>query len=675
MKKRKLWSFALVLALTFSLLAGCAAPKPQEPSTSTALDRTPVAESVAHKRTDDFYAAVNAAVLKEHDVEKMGGSWNWFYDLEEKSYQEQKEIIQNAALSPLNPAQEERISSEYKLGVMYTLAMDQPRRDAEGTAYFDELMKPVLEAGTIGELMDAQAVLQYRYGFDTLLNTEVLALDDNPGEYIAQIRDMNFFLDVKDFEDARDFGDKEIGAENKAYFTDYLARLLTLAGRDNGEKTVEEIYGFIQDIIMSRKEGEYARVSVDELQKQLSNIDLRAYLERIYRTMPAELNIKETASLSRLNSYLTEENLPLLKDYIYLVNLQKFAAYMTSGMEQSKYDMEETYIGGADPINPEKTAVTQVAALLRWDLGKLYAEKNFTPEKKEAVYAMVNEMIAEYETMLQEEEWLSQETRDRAVSKLKAIHLRIGAPEDIDRYLSAYVPEPDKGYLENVMALRREASEKQYDSYGQPVDRTVWQILPQELIPCYYPTDNSINIPVCVLEAPYFDPAAPEAKNLGALGTIIGHEITHAFDDLGSQYDENGDLAGWWTDADRRAFDERAEKIVNYYNNYKTPGIMRQDGRQTLGENIADLGSMSCLTRIVKKKNLSAEQFFESYANIWASTSDALSDAIVSGMDEHAADKVRVNAVLGSCDLFYETYQIKEGDGMYIQPESRVKLW
>ena len=428
-------------------------------------------------------------------------------------------------------------------------------------------------------------------------------------------------------------------------------------------------------IIASRNEGEYKKISVDDLQKQLSNIDLRAYLSKIFRTMPTELSIKETASLTTLNNYLTDGNLPLLKDYVYLMNLQKFAPYMTSEMEKAKFEMEETYIGGTDPLNPEKTAVTQVAALLKWDMGKLYTEKNYTMEKRDAGYTMVEGIIEEYEIMLQEEDWLSQATRDRAISKLKAIHLRIGAPEDIDRYLSVYVPDPGKGYLENVMALRREASEKMYDGYGQPVDRTVWQILPQELTPCYYPTDNSINIPVSVLEAPYFNPAADEAQNLGALGTIVGHEITHAFDDLGSQYDENGDFVNWWTAADRKSFEERAEKIVTYYNNYKTPGIMRQDGRQTLGENIADLGSMRCLTRIVEKKNLSAEQFFESYANAWASTSDALSDAIVSGMDEHAADKVRVNAVLGSCELFYQTYNVKDGDGMYIKPENRVGLW
>lgn len=660
MKKSKLLSLVLALTLTLSVLVGCSTP--EQPDTSTPPSRTPISESVSAKRVDDFYAAVNETVLKEHDAEKTGG-WNWFYDLEDKSYQEQKAIIQAAATAPGNAG-----SSEYKLGTLYTLAVDQARRDAEGVTYFNELMEPVMEASTIGELMDALAVLQYRYGFDTLLNTEVLALDETPGEYTAQIKNMNFGLDVSDFEY------EEAEEENRAYFTDYLARLLTLTGREDGEKAAGDVYEFVKAIVASRNEGEYKKVPVDDLQKQLSNIDLRAYLGKIFRTMPTELNARETSSLSVLNSYLTADHLPLLKDYVYLVNLEKFAPYMTSDMKKAKYEMEETYIGGADPIDPEKTAVTQVAALLKWDIGKLYAEKNYTAEKRDAVYAMVEAMITEYEAMLQED-WLSQETRDRAVSKLKAIRLRIGAPEDITRYLSAYVPDPDKGYLENVMMLRREASEKLYNSYGQPVDRTVWQILPQELTPCYYPTDNSINIPASVLEIPYFDPAASEAQNLGALGTIIGHEITHAFDDLGSQYDENGDFVNWWTAADRKAFEERSERIVTYYNNYKTPGIMRQDGRQTLGENIADLGSMRCLTRIVEKKKLPAEQFFESYANIWASTSDALSDAIVSGMDEHAADKARVNAVLSSCELFYQTYNVKDGDGMYMKPENRVGLW
>lgn len=170
--------------------------------------------------------------------------------------------------------------------------------------------------------------------------------------------------------------------------------------------------------------------------------------------------------------------------------------------------------------------------------------------------------------------------------------------------------------------------ELSFDSFTEKVDRSVWNILPQDMTPCYYPTDNSINIPVAALEEPYFSLQYSDEKNLGAIGTIIGHEVTHAFDDLGSQYDENGDMVDWWTSEDRKAFNDRSEKIVTYYTSYKTPGTMQQDGQQTLGENIADLGSMNCLTRIVEHNGLNAENFFESYANIWASTMDGLSAAI-----------------------------------------------
>lgn len=359
MKKRKLLSLILALTLTLSILAGCSTP--EQPNPSTPPSRIPVSESVPAKRMDDFYAAVNETVLKEHDAEKMGGSWNWFFDLEEKSYQEQKAIIQAAAAAPGQIG-----SSEYKLRTLYTLAMNQEKRDAESIAYFNELMKPVMEAGSIGEMMEALALLQYCYGFDALLNTEVLALDDNPGEYIAQIKDMNFGLDV------RDFADEEAEAENRGYFTDYLARLLTLAGRNDGEKASGEVYDFVKAIIASRNEGEYKKISVDDLQKQLSNIDL--------------------------------------------------CSRSGQGIFGKCHGVASGGIG--------KT--------VRWL-------------------------------------WPAGRSDSLANPSTRA----------------------------NALLL----------SHGQ-----------------------LINIPVSVLEAPYFNPAADEAQNLGALGTIIGHEITHAFDDLGSQY-------------------------------------------------------------------------------------------------------------------------------------------
>lgn len=633
-----------------------------------------VSENVSAKLKDDFYAAVNEGVLNDHKQQgEESGNWNYFYDLIDKAYEEQKQIL-NQSADEAKKGQADKKSSAYKLGMLYLLATDQDGRDKDGITVFDTTMKPVMEAGTVQELMVQAALLQYHYGFDSLLNVEVLALDENPGEYIVQLKEMNFlFL-------REDFTDEEAIEETKYFFESYGSKLLTFAGYSEKEakQRVAKIYDFVNAIAKSEKGSEYKNLSVKELQKELSNINLEQYLGNIFKTKSSEISTREVDSLSRLNGWLTADNLTVLKDYLYITNLHKFAAYLTSDTIKADQEMQEEYIGDTDETNAEKIAVTQVSELLKWDMGKLYTEKNFSEVKKQGIQKIVDDLFAEYKTILQEKDWLSAETKAKALQKLEKIDVRIGLPQDIDRYLSSYTPvlrTEGGSYFSNVLQIRKEQTEKQYDNFGQKVDRTVWNLIPQDMNPCYYPTDNSINIPVAALEAPYFSVTASEEENLGAIGTIIGHEITHAFDDLGSKYDENGDYVDWWSEADRKEFEKRAEKIVTYYNEYKTPDAMQQDGKQTMGENIADLGSMKCLSRIIEKKNLSAEKFFESYANIWASVSNGLSEALVSGMDEHASDKVRVNAVLASCELFYKTYGIKEGDGMYIKPEERVELW
>lgn len=667
---------AVSLLVTFSMIfTGCSAANKEK--VIQLPNNAVMSQSSSVKRTDDYYAAVNEKVLKEHEQGPDGGNWNWFWDLEDKVYEEQKKIIQTAAASMKDSGKNTvQVSSEYKIGALYSMAVDQNRRDAEGIEYFNKLIKSAMEAETVQAFMDELASLQYHYGFQTLLNTEVLARDDNPGEYIVQLNDLDFGVGKEEFEDE----DEEVEEYLAMYFEDYLGSLLKSAGwtEDQAKQVGRNVLAFVKEIARSQRKGDYTKISIDELQDVLKNLDLKQYLGKIYQTIPMEIYAKETGSLTKLNEYLTTENLPLLKDYVYTINLNRLVPYLTSDMIKAKQKMEEDDIGDAETADVEKTAVKQTSELLKWDMGKLYTEQYFDTRKKEQTQKLVEELLDEYKTMIQEETWLTQNTKNKALKKLEHINIRIGSPEDISRYLSEYVPVSRKDggtYLSNVLLLRGETSQKQFDKYGQKVDRSVWNILPQELVPCYYPTDNSINIPVIALNTPYFSVSASEEENLGGIGTIIGHEITHAFDDLGSQYDENGDFVNWWTNGDRQAFEEKAEKIISYYDNYKTSGIMRQDGKQTLGENIADLGAMHCLSRIVEKKGLSAEKFFESYANAWASTSDDFSAAIVSGMDEHAADKVRVNAVLASCELFYKTYGIKEDDGMYIKPEERVELW
>lgn len=665
MKNKKVLILALTLAMGISLLAGCAGIANSSGSSSTTDSRAVISsdmESVEPPKEqkpglkDDYYAVINEKLLNEHKDE----TWNHFYDLIDKAYEDQKSIIQSAAECT------DKSSSEYKLSTLYLKAINNPKNSSD---YYDRLFAPVMNADNLSAFLTELSKLQYEYGIDGIINTEVIAPDEDPANYAVYMKSLNYFLDAFDYQDGEEY--EEAANENKEYFTELMRGLLKLSGK---ETAIDNVYEFVKSVALSEDSGVYKPVKLEELQKSLTNLDLTAYLGNIYKKVPAEVMAKDTAAYKKLNEYITEDNLEMLKNYVYMINLNKYVKYLGSDYVTFSNKMEETYIGDVEKIDFEKLAVKQVSELLKWDMGKLYTEKNFSEEKKQAVQKIVDEILAEYKEMLSAEDWLNDETKSKAIKKLENIKVRIGMPDNIEKYLSGYQPS-DECYFADVMSIKGASAKKQFDRFTEKVDRNVWNVLPQDMTPCYYPTDNSINIPIVALEEPYFSLEYSDEKNLGAIGTIIGHEVTHAFDDLGSQYDENGDMVDWWTSEDRKAFNDRAEKIVTYYTSYKTPDTMQQDGKQTLGENIADLGSMNCLTRIVEHNGWNAESFFESYANIWASTMDGLSAAIVSGMDEHAADKVRVNAVLSSCELFVKTYGITESDKMFIDKDKRVKLW
>ncbi|HUM85020.1 MAG TPA: M13 family metallopeptidase [Lachnospiraceae bacterium] len=697
--KITLTSCMAILLTAALLLSGCGVQMEKKQSTSASLK-------------DDYYAAVNAEVLNSHKAAGENGSWNWFWDLTDKAKKEQEDIVKTAAenVSKNGEAIKAADSSSYRIGELYLMASDQTARDKSGVVDLNTLMKPVMDAKNVQDMMDALAVLQYQYGFNSLLNTDVYIPDDDPGTNAVRITALNYILLADDFVSS----DEEDGS--KSLFTGDLLKLMKAAGQNVSSKDMEDIYQFLKTAAAASNAGKKAIVqntdstktetsssaqnaavkkpsdlsiekamSISDLTKHYSNINLSEVLGRIFKTPPLTVRIEDDGNLDTVNSYLTDQNLQMLKNYAYLVNLTKFAPYLSTEISDAYQVIQKNHFGDEDSEDSENTKESgskkaaslekQVYSLLNWDTAKIYCSQNFDEAKKAGVEKLVNEILAQYKTMLQKEDWLTESTRSKAIEKLEKLKLRIGAPDDLVRYLSSWTPDKSKSYFGNVLAIASEASIKKYDSAGKKADRTVWQVLPQDCNPCYYPTDNSINIPVAVMFEPYFSVEQTEEQNLGALGTIIGHEITHAFDDLGHLYDANGDYRNWWTKADETAFGQRAQAIVAYYSAYKTPGAMQQDGTYTLGENIADLGAMHCLTEIVKSQHLSADRFFRAYANSWASVTNSMTDALVSGMDEHASDKVRVNAVLASNSLFYETYQITSANGMYLAPKTRVALW
>ncbi len=616
---------------------------------------------------DDYYASVNADILKEKDAEKTGG-WSYFQDMDDKGIENQKSILKDLQ-SKINSL--DKSSSEYKLAKLYEMGLDTASRDKESLEYFNNVMSSLMSASTVEVLLTESAKIQKNYDMKGIINTAVNISDEKQSEYSMSLSELNFFVD------AEDLTLTEVEEDNKYYFEDYLSGLLVLTGvnKETADKNVKSMQAMLTEIAKVKKDSEYKEVSVAELDNSLKNIDLNSYLSNQVNTIPSSITVTETETIKKLDEYMINENLEMLKYYVYLSNLEKFAAYLGSDIRNAKEKMEEEYIGEGETKAIESSVVNQVNESLKWDMGKVYADRYYDSETENYALEMTNKIISEFEIIINEKTWLSSETKKKAIEKLHNIQLRIGVPKDIERYVTKVSIDSNKGYFGNILELRKEYYKEYYNSYGENVDRTRWDVAPQELQPSYYPNNNSINIPAVTFQSPYFDKNASYETNLGALGVTIAHEITHAFDDLGSQYDKHGDLVNWWTDSDRAEFDKLKQNVVDYYNNYKTPDTIQTDGQQTVGENIADLGAVNATSRIIKKENLDGKKFFESYANIWASTQNGITESIMAGMDEHASDKVRTNAVLSSNDLFYETYDIKEGDGMYIAPDKRVGIW
>lgn len=311
-------------------------------------------------RRNDFYATVNAGVLSKHPE----NNWSYFEDLDNKAHAQERKIVQEAG-KVTKAGKAAKSSSEYRIGSLYNLAMNQKGRNKYSIKDYNRLMKPVMKAKSVKSFLDACAKLQKEYGLDGIFNTEVVADEYGySGKYVVQINELNYGIDPEDFLY------KDAEKENRYYFNSYLKKLLVLAGKSDHEakKTSGQVYKFLKKTAQKRKAGKFAKVTVGELSKKAPRLNVKRYLKKVYGKAPEAVYASETNTLKTLNKYLTKKNLPLLKNYVYLMNLKELSPYMTSKMAKANEKMEKDYIGDVAKKSRKRVAAEQVAALLRWDI-------------------------------------------------------------------------------------------------------------------------------------------------------------------------------------------------------------------------------------------------------------------------------------------------------------------
>lgn len=327
----------------------------------------------------------------------------------------------------------------------------------------------------------------------------------------------------------------------------------------------------------------------------------------------------------------------------------------------------------------DKLAGEMTQSMFGFEFGRLYAEQCFSGQDKENVTAMIRQILAAYKKRILALDWMGDETKANAVKKLDSMTLKVGYPDHFtDVHATARITPPEQGgtLIGNVLALMRAETAFDLEEGKKPVDKEKWAMTPQTVNAYYNPSGNEIVFPAGILQEPFYSPEADLATDMGGIGMVIAHEISHAFDSSGAMYDEKGNYKMWWTEEDLENFRALAGKVADYYDGQEGFEGRFVNGEQTLGENIADLGSLSCVTSIVGDDTDGLRALFTRFATIWASK--YMDEAMIRRLntDVHSPAKVRVNAVLRNTDAFYLAYpQLREGDKMYLAPEQRVGIW
>jgi len=653
----------MVVLLTIGSLTGCA----------NSTDGKMVKPSVS----EDYYGAINYDLLQEKTIPPTEGEWTFFYELDEKTSGQLQEIITDLSNSGETYP---KGSSEQKISDLYASAIDMDNRNAQGLSAVTPYLEQIESAQNLDEYLDGLIALS-GIGESSLLGYSYNQDDMNSDKMMISLDSMNDLI-------GKEYMENDSMQEYCDAYQKYIQDMLVLSGEESGTAgtNAKAIYAFASTVASQELAPEqlydpgsyYHTYSYDDLLALYSNINMNKYLESQGLSSDDHYIVKEVDAAKQINVMFTEENLPVLKEYTKFVVLDDLAKYAPAAYRDLKLDMAMKLSGSTEKKTDQRLASDDVETFLEWEFGKIYVDKYVDEKAKQDVKTMVATIIDQYKEIINDQDWMSPETKQKAILKLDTMGLKIGYPDQwstIDDYLQVTSLAEGGSYLANAIGLQKAARQFDYDEYKKGVNREQWYMTPQTVNAYYNPSNNEIVFPAAILQAPYFDENQSSGKNLGGIGAVIAHEISHAFDKNGSLYDEKGNYNVWWTAAEYQNYDALSQKIIAYYGNYSISTGDPVNGTLTLSENIADLGALTTVTEVAEKQGESLGDVYTNWATIWAklSTPDLEKNYLLT--DVHSPAQVRVNAVLSSIDEFYDIYGIKEGDKMYVAPGDRVAIW
>jgi putative endopeptidase len=639
--------------------------------------------STTIKPGDDFYLYVNGPWLDKTEIPGDRSDYGTFSILDDQTQDQIKQIVERVAettFSVGSPAQQ--------VGDFYSSVMDLERRNKLGLTPIDPIIRDIQslrEAKDIGPLL---AKLR-RQAIGSPLAFGVEADAKNSSEHIIYFMQAGISLPDRDYY----LKDEPQFKEAIAALTSYVTDLLKVAGESDAATKAEAVVGFeskLAKLQWSNVENRdpiktYNRVTGDELKALYSNIPFDRFLQYASVSSMNAAVIGQPSFAKGLNDLLASEPVETWRAYLLFHAIDTYAPFLTDKLESRHFRFHEAAIRGvAEQKVVWKRAVDATEAALGMPLGQLYVEKHFQPEAKKRMVQLVENLKTAFGERIDNLDWMSDATKKAAHEKLAAFTTKIGYPDKWKDYSSVVIHRAD--LVGNIQRVSEFEYQYNIGKLGKAIDRTEWGMTPQTINAYYNPLMNEIVFPAAILQPPFFNLQADDAVNYGAIGAVIGHEISHGFDDQGSQYDGQGNLRMWWTQEDQAAFKKRTEQLVAQYNAYKPVPDMAIQGDFTLGENIGDLGGLSTSYSAYKLSlagkepatidGLSGDQrFFLGWSQSWRRKyrDKELRRRLLS--DPHSPSQYRVIGIVSNMDAFYAAFGIKEGEKMYIPADKRVRIW
>ena len=580
-------------------------------------------------------------------------------------------------------------SIEQKIGDLYNLAMDTARRDREGIAPVQHTLDEIAAITSreelskhLGAAMDYQ--LWAMYVDADAMNSSMNILNECQAGFA--LGEKEYYLDT----------DEQTTAIRNAYVA-YVEKMFGLFGFSDGAARAQTVLRMetrlakaaYNNVELRDPIKNYNKMSISELQELVPQVDWKAYFEALGVELDS-LSVGQIPHLQEAGKMLADEPLEDLKTLFTWQAIEGAASYLTTEIYMTSFDFYGKVLSGREEPSPLwKRAVGIVNGTLGEAVGQMYVQKYFPEENKERMLALVHNLQKALGIRIQNLAWMSDETKAKALEKLNAITIKIGYPDEWRDYSKLDI-NPEDSYYTNLERAAKFEQEYSLSYLGKPVDKKKWYMTPQTVNAYYNPSSNEICFPAGILQYPFFDMSADDAFNYGAIGVVIGHEMTHGFDDQGCQFDKDGNMINWWTAEDKAAFDERTKVMEEAFNKIEVAPGVHANGAFTLGENIADHGGLQvsylafCLNEESKPESerlqtrdgfTPAQRFFLAYANVWAGNIRPEEILNRTKSDPHSLGRWRVNGALPQINAWYEAWNVTEESPMYIAPEKRVSIW